>query len=153
MLARLRRWFAYDDWANRQTLASLDRAGAPPPRAVKLMAHIIAAEWLWYKRLHGSNSRLVWPDWSLATCRLELDVLSREWRTYLDSLEEDQLADRLAYTNSKGEKFTNMAEDMLTHIVMHSAYHRGQIAMLLRDAGYEPAYTDFIEGMRRGMVE
>jgi len=38
-------------------------------------------------------------------------------------------------------------------VVMHSAYHRGQIASSLRAAGLAPAYTDFIHGIRQGFVE
>jgi uncharacterized damage-inducible protein DinB len=43
--------------------------------------------------------------------------------------------------------------DILTHVVAHSAYHRGQIAAAVRAAGGAPAYTDFIHAARRGLVE
>jgi uncharacterized damage-inducible protein DinB len=36
---------------------------------------------------------------------------------------------------------------------MHSAYHRGQIASLMRAGGSAPAYTDFIHAVRRGLIE
>ena len=38
------------------------------------------------------------------------------------------------------------------HVLMHSAYHRGQIALEMRAAGMEPAYTDFIQAVRQGLV-
>jgi len=38
------------------------------------------------------------------------------------------------------------------HVIMHSAYHRGQIATDMRAAGLTPAYTDFIHSIRRGFV-
>jgi uncharacterized damage-inducible protein DinB len=41
---------------------------------------------------------------------------------------------------------------VLTHVVLHGAYHRGQIAADLRAAGLEPPYTDFIEAARRGEI-
>lgn len=44
-------------------------------------------------------------------------------------------------------------EDVLTHVIMHSVYHRGQIAAEVRASGSEPAYTDFIEAIRRGFVK
>jgi uncharacterized damage-inducible protein DinB len=37
-------------------------------------------------------------------------------------------------------------------VVIHSAYHRGQIAADVRAAGHEPAYTDFIHATRTGRV-
>jgi uncharacterized damage-inducible protein DinB len=38
-------------------------------------------------------------------------------------------------------------------VIMHSAYHRGQIASDMRAAGFTPAYTDFIHAIRQGFVE
>jgi uncharacterized damage-inducible protein DinB len=46
-----------------------------------------------------------------------------------------------------------MVEEILTHLVIHSAYHRGQIASDLRAAGQEPAYTDYIHAVRQGLLE
>lgn len=40
----------------------------------------------------------------------------------------------------------------LTHVAMHSAYHRGQIAGELREPGNTPPYTDFIHPVRQGLV-
>ena len=57
------------------------------------------------------------------------------------------------YRNSKGEAWSNRVEDILTHVLMHSAYHRGQIALEMRAAGTEPAYTDFIHAVRQGFLE
>ena len=42
--------------------------------------------------------------------------------------------------------------DILTHVTMHSAYHRGQIAADVRVAGFTPAYTDFIHAVRTGSL-
>jgi uncharacterized damage-inducible protein DinB len=39
------------------------------------------------------------------------------------------------------------------HVIMHSAYHRGQIAADTRAAGFTPAYTDFIHAIRNEFVD
>ena len=44
-------------------------------------------------------------------------------------------------------------EDILTHVLLHSAYHRGQIASQVRAGGEQPAYTDFIHAVRQGLIE
>lgn len=59
----------------------------------------------------------------------------------------------LTYKNTKGESWTNQTEDILMHVIVHSAYHRGQIAADVRAAGFTPAYTDFIHAVRQGLVE
>jgi uncharacterized damage-inducible protein DinB len=59
----------------------------------------------------------------------------------------------VTYNNSRGERWTSKIEDILQHVVMHSAYHRGQIAIDMRAAGLVPAYTDFIHAVRQSNIE
>jgi uncharacterized damage-inducible protein DinB len=63
------------------------------------------------------------------------------------------LDETVDYVNSKGEPWTSSVEDILTHTVLHSSYHRGQIASDMRASGHAPAYTDYIHARRRGFVE
>jgi uncharacterized damage-inducible protein DinB len=152
MLAFYRRLFHYDAWANRAAIGSL-RVGQPAARAVRVMAHIAAAERLWYDRLLGQKQSLpVWPELTLDQSQELVDRMAAEWRAYLDQLDPAGLDQVIEYTNTKGERWSNSVGDVLTHVVMHSAYHRGQIATMVRERGGEPAYTDFIEAVRRGMV-
>ncbi len=153
-LERLRRLFSYDDWANRETLASLEKAGSPPPRSQRFLSHIVGAEWLWLGRLRREKKVLaVWPELTLEECRSQIEELSRLWREYLAALDREKLSESTAYVNSKGESWSSTVEDILTHVVMHSVYHRGQIAADMRSTGHEPAYTDFIHAVRQGFVE
>jgi uncharacterized damage-inducible protein DinB len=153
-LAEIGRLFAYDAWANNEALASLREAEAPAPRAVEIMAHIVAAEWLWLRRLGVDRPPVaVWPDWSLARSTAELAVVQATWPAYLDALSHDDLARPATYVNTAGETWTNAVGDILVHVVTHSAYHRGQIAYALGRAGHKAAYTDFIHAARRGLIE
>lgn len=149
----LERWFAYDHWANRETLRSL--AGEPAGgRPLQLMAHIAAAEQLWHDRLLGRPQSLpVWPDLTLEQSAALVDGMAARWREYLAGLAPEGLEAVIRYTNSKGEPWKNTVQDVLMHVVMHSVYHRGQIAAAVRAAGGEPAYTDFIEAVRRGYLK
>jgi uncharacterized damage-inducible protein DinB len=65
----------------------------------------------------------------------------------------DDLSRDFAYTNSKGQQFWNKISDVAVHVGFHRVYHRGQIAMLVRQYGGEPAYTDFIQAVRTGLVK
>ena len=150
----LRRLFAHDSWANREVLASLSGATSTVPRAGKLLAHILGAEETWYSRLRGEKARLpVWPELDVISCQREEERLSQSWSEYLDELTPERLSQAISYKNSKGESWTSKIEDVLIHVAMHSTYHRGQIASEMRAAGFTPAYTDFIHGVRQGMIE
>ena len=154
MLQRLHKLFAYDDWANRETLESLKRTGNPPPRSLRYLGHILAAEWLWLERLgQPKKAPAVWPETSLDQCEAQLADLRGTWQHYLGALTPETLAEPITYTNTKGEAWSNTIEDVLLHVVMHSGYHRGQIAADLRASGHTPAYTDYIQAVRQGSVK
>jgi uncharacterized damage-inducible protein DinB len=154
MLQHFSQLFAYDEWANRKVLASLAAALNLSARSLKLFAHIVSAERLWLERLQRQKqSYPVWPDFSLVQCKTEITELPQLWRNYFKHLEPEDLSDEVAYVNSKGECWNNSVQDILTHTVMHSAYHRGQIAADMRATGNVPAYTDFIHGVRQRLVE
>jgi uncharacterized damage-inducible protein DinB len=152
-LTRFRRLFEHDEWANAAALTAL-REGPAPEKARRWMAHIVATEWLWLARLRQEPSAMpVWPDLDLESCAAELTELQGEWMRCLESLDEHGLDDGVAYRNSKGEFWTNTVGDILTHVVLHASYHRGQIASAIREAGGTPAYTDFIHAVRTGLIE
>ena len=99
----------------------------------------------------------MWPSATIEDCLALADEMSAAWRNYLTRLANqfapDSLDDKVEYRNSKGEPWSSRVEDILTHVLFHSAYHRGQIALQMRASGREPAYTDFIHAVRQGFVE
>jgi uncharacterized damage-inducible protein DinB len=150
----LRRLFAYDAWGNATALSSIRLATlAPSSRACALLGHLVGAGKLWLDRIHGRPaSSEVWPALTLEECESGFRELKAAWSATLDSLDAPGLARKVAYTNSKGEKWESTVADILTHVTLHGTYHRGQIALLVRGAGGVPAYTDFIEASRRGQL-
>jgi uncharacterized damage-inducible protein DinB len=146
---QIERLFQYDDWANREEVALLRKHEVPA--AVRLLAHIIGAQWLWITRIRNENAKMaVWPELTLDQCANELDPLRDAWREILQSKDRDSKVD---YKNSKGEWWASTVDDILTHVAMHGTYHRGQIATVVRQGGEAPAYTDFIHAVRTGQLE
>jgi uncharacterized damage-inducible protein DinB len=143
------RLFGYDAWANRESIAALPET--PSPRALAILGHLAGSQRNWLSRLAGRTSSLVvWPSLTRDQCAAELATDASAWSAYLAS--GPDLSARLRYTNAKGEASENSIEEVLTHVLMHSAYHRGQLAMLTRDGGDTPATTDFIFASRKGLV-
>ena len=154
VLRRHRRLFAYEDWANREALASLAAASPPPARSVKVLAHVAGASRLWLGRLRGAQMpAAVWPDLDLGEFRAALEDLGRLWTAYLQEQTPAGLEETVSYVNSTGEPWTSSVKDILTHVVLHSSYRRGQIAAEMRASGHTPAYTDYIHARRQGLVE
>jgi uncharacterized damage-inducible protein DinB len=151
---RLRRQLHYDAWANRATADALLGQSPPPPRALRWMAHIVGAQWLWLLRLGFEDAErlAVWPELSPEETVEHVERLAGDWPRYLDGISGGELEGSIAYSNSKGERWTSHVRDVIEHVVIHSAYHRGQIAAELRASGMEPPYTDYIQATRGGMV-
>ncbi len=152
-LSHLQRQFEYEFWANGEEVRLLSGLPEPPVAAVRLLGHVFGAQILWLDRLQNRPPRIaVWPDLSPAELPARLQETEAGWRSYLAALSESDLASRCHYTNSKGEPWENSVLDILSHVLLHSAYHRGQIALELRRSGNTPPYTDYIHAVRQGLL-
>ena len=141
------RLFAYDNWANREEVRTLRALANPPAAAIRILAHIIGTEWLFLGRLRRDpKPAVVWPDLTLDQIGQQIDRLRVEWKQKFD------LNEVVEYVNSKGERWSSRAEDILMHVIIHGGYHRGQIATLVRQSGETPAYTDYIHCVRSGLI-
>ncbi len=152
--ADLPRLFTYECWADREALTAIRAAGDnAPPRAVALLNHVLAAAHLWLTRITGEKIKIdVWPTLSLDEMAARIDMLDSTWQAWLVTASAADLEHEIRYVNSLGESWSSAVRDILTHLVIHAAYHRGQIAMLLGQSGNKPAYTDFIHATRQGVV-
>lgn len=155
MKSTISRLFAHQPWADQKTLASL--RVAPSPRALEIFAHLLGAEHVWLSRLTGETPQFaVWPALDLAACESLAQANQAGYERFLAELSAREaegaegLRREVSYSNSAGVAFQSTVEDILLQVAMHGSYHRGQIALLLRREGAEPAATDFI-GFARGV--
>jgi len=136
-------------WADDRALVSLHGAPALPPKALELYAHILGAEHVWLSRLRQERATTaVWPALSATQCRDLAAANHAGFAELLSRLDAESLGREIPYTNSAGIAFRSTVEDILLHVVLHGCYHRGQVALALREAGAEPFPTDFIAFVR-----
>jgi uncharacterized damage-inducible protein DinB len=139
------RLYEHLGWADTRVLASLRSAQNPRKRDLELYSHILGAEHIWLSRVNATTPRVaVWPVLSLDEC----ESLGKEnvsaFNALVSRLTPELLRKPITYRNSAGDQFTSTIEDILTHVAMHGAYHRGQIAASLRREGDTPSPTDYI---------
>lgn len=142
--------FDYDYWANREALASLGTLGGATEKPLKIFSHIIGAQRVWLARFAdpGPPGAQPWPALTIGECRAAAEDLHQRWASLLEAMTPEKLARDLAYRNTKGVEFKTPVQDVLMHLVMHSAYHRGQVAAAVREAGGKPAATDYVVYLR-----
>jgi uncharacterized damage-inducible protein DinB len=132
-------------WADREVVAALRDCPAAQGEALPLLAHAVAAEHVWLTRLQGREARhAVWPRLTLPECEGLAAENAAGYAALLGGLSEADLGTAVRYRNTKGEEFATSVLDILTHVVIHGAYHRGQIAKALGRAGVQAVNTDYI---------
>lgn len=80
---------------------------------------------------------------------MAIDQIYQTWVTLLDQLTDEKLNQNLVYRTTQGVEFQTPIREVLTHLLMHSAYHRGQVAAAVREAGGKPAATDYVVFLRQ----
>jgi uncharacterized damage-inducible protein DinB len=142
--------FAYNRWANQRLVAAASLLPAED-RTRDLRASFGSVQGTLLHVLSGERRWLrFWQDGSLAP-PLEpadcptLEALTTAWtaveqeqQTFLADVTEDLLrAERVV----GGQ--TYRLGDLVQHLLNHSTYHRGQVAVLLRQLGHQPPATDY----------
>ncbi len=136
--------YQYNAWSNKRVLNCLKRQHVDDEKILTLMGHIVAAQFLWLHRIKGLPPPDVklWGNYSLDQLLVMAEDAGTRWLEFVEST--DNFDRELTYTNYVKDPYTNNVETIMIHLVNHSSYHRAQIAMLLRQKGYEPINTDFI---------
>lgn len=144
-------------WANEQVIDALQKSGQPLQLAkpLSLLCHILSAEKVWLTRINGEDASniSIWPTYSLEECVHLAEQNKKGYQALFNRLSEADFAAVISYKNSQGTPFSTVLSDILTHVSLHGSYHRGQIASKLREAGFEPAATDYIIYIRQQQLE
>lgn len=149
---RFRNWCEHERDCNAKSLKMLQsvppeaRASPQFTRAVGKMAHLVVARQMWLYRLGVITGR---PEsWFPATMMEQLpaavEAIERPWVSYLAHLTDADLAADFIYKGSDGRRYCWRLLDLLTQVFGHAWYHRGQIAMLVKDLGGEAMDTNYI---------
>jgi uncharacterized damage-inducible protein DinB len=143
----LLRLVGHMQWADNLVADALDKH--PDPESVRLFAHIASVENLWYARIYGYTPRhAVWPDLTASQSRALANEHAELFERLVRDNDDAALARIVDYRNSAGKDYRSSLADIVTHTCVHGEHHRGQIARLLRAAGCQPPYTDFIQYAR-----
>ena len=149
------RLFQYQHWANKKILELI--SDHQDPKSLEILSHNLGAELIWLQRIGKvefsekakqvlENAKLIMNGGSLSFDEIEFAVyeLEKVWGLFFTNIFEDSLTEIVHYKNLKGDQLSNRLSDILTHVVNHSSYHRGQISMNLKAKGLKTIPNDFI---------
>ena len=135
----------YDKWANNEIAEALCMSDEIPAKCKILFHHIAATTDLWFYRVN-SGQRLFENLFKETDPKTTLELMFKAVDRWNDLLNKNKidLHSVIKYKNTKGNEYRNTVQDILTHLITHNHYHRGQINQLLRQSDFEPAVTDYI---------
>jgi uncharacterized damage-inducible protein DinB len=147
-LDRLRRRFRYHRWATARLVGAV--GDVEPAR--RPLAHALVADRVWLLRLRSEPTEGValWPDLDADGLRALARLNADAWGEYLGGLDDDALDEAAGYRTSRGASHETAVGDVLEHVLLHAAHHRGQTNVALRAADREPPHVDFIAWLRAG---
>ena len=109
---------------------------------VRLANHVLNAHQIWVDRINGDISlKSPWENFALETFAERNGILYKKTLDLIESYDPSQI---IAFRTFAGAALSKKVSDILIHVVNHSTYHRGQIAMLMRANGLEPVPSDYI---------
>jgi len=146
-ISRVRSLFEYNAASNGKSLEFALANPSSGGRAAKLVAHLIGADRMWLSRLElelEAPEPDMWPDIAENILADELDAVSGHWSRLLAGLSDEQLTSKKSYINIKGQEVAKQVQDILTTVLIHASYHRGQVAVLAGGDGVQAPSIDYI---------
>ncbi|CCV12750.1 DinB family protein [Mesorhizobium sp. STM 4661] len=151
-LTLLRSLFAYQAWANDELLEkleSLDQHVHNEERhaAIRLIHHNHVVARIFSAHLggasHGYSADNTADTPALAELRAAVATSDRWYLDYLEILSPPHLSEPVAFTFTDGDKGCMTRQEMLTHVVLHGGYHRGEIGRILAQLSITPQWDTF----------
>ncbi len=139
----LKELFAYNQHVNQTLIHFFQQHSFSAEKAIRLFSHILNAHHVWLSRI--ANQQTLYTVWQVHPPS-EFEKLDRANHTQTQPLitASTDFSRIISYQTFEGTPFQNRLSDILLHVVNHSTYHRGQIASIIREHGYDPPVTDYI---------
>ncbi len=132
-----RQLFAFDRWANDQLVVALNQMDEPSEELRAIAWHLFAAIENWSSRIDGMTPTvdLEWDAHSVE----EITALSGRAHAHitdiLDRINQTALRAKFESKNDAGKRFVQRVDEVLLHLALHGAEHRGQCWLLIRHEG------------------
>ncbi len=152
MSSLLQTLYRYHAWANTAFLDKLEgidpeKHGKELQTCLRLMCHSLVVSRIFASHLQGvahvftSDNLEETPP--LAELREAVTSADQWYLAYVGTVSPATLSEAIAFTFTDGDKGQMTREEMLTHVVLHAGYHRGEVGRLLWQLSIEPPWDTF----------
>ncbi|TPP06497.1 DinB family protein [Rhizobium glycinendophyticum] len=152
MSTMLQSLYEYQAWANVDLfdkLESLDHEHnkSELQSALRLISHNYVVSQIFAGHLqgiphgYGSDNLEITPP--LTDLRASVTSADQWYLDYIRSASRPALSEAVAFTFTDGDKGFMTREEMLTHVVLHGGYHRGEVGRILSQRSITPPWDTF----------
>ncbi len=139
--------FDYNFYCNKKLIEGCSEFDSVPEKSIELFSHVLNAHHYWNSKILGNESR--YQVFQIHQIKEWAEIHYENQRTCFEIITNtDDFEKRIDYENDEGRLFISNLQDILFHIINHSAHHRGQISMNFRANEIEPIPFDFIDYKR-----
>jgi uncharacterized damage-inducible protein DinB len=151
----LRTHLAYTAWASRRLVhaaAQLSDAElthdfhTADRNVLDTLVHVFAADRLWLSRLQGSPHPgfITDADRHFSVLQNDWPAVHERWIEWAAGLTDESAQGSIAYTDMKGNHWSQPLWQLVLHVVNHGTHHRGQAAGFMRALGHTPPPLDLV---------
>ena len=149
---------SYQAWANGAFFDKLEtmdqrRHETEFHQAIRLMNHshvvarIFAAHLVGVRHTYRTDNTEETPE--LADLRAAVAASDQWYGGYVRDVTPAQLAEQIAFSFTDGDKGYMSREEMITHVVLHGGYHRGEVGRILTQLAIETPWDTFAVFLHR----
>jgi uncharacterized damage-inducible protein DinB len=133
--------FRYNAWANAAFCAKLDlldasQHGEERHVAIRQLNHCLVVNRIFKAhltgQLHGYTADNTPETPALEDLRGAMVASDQWYLDYLQTISEAELAEKIAFVFTDGDRGRMSRQEMLTHAAIHGAYHRGEVGRVLK---------------------
>jgi uncharacterized damage-inducible protein DinB len=140
--------FEFEHWSNQTILDSLRSTETPNERALFLFSHLLSSHSMWLSRVNKTEfTTALFQERTLDECEALMQQNLEGWRKWLDAqtnTDWDYSFEFMGLWENPPRKRRVTLSDALTHILQHSAYHRGQIVVHIKGTVHELPLSTYI---------
>jgi uncharacterized damage-inducible protein DinB len=149
MSEMLQTLYGYQAWANRDLLdklALLDETTQATERetALRLVSHHHVVARIFAGHLTGTNHGYASDNMvetpSLGELQTSVAATDRWYRDYVRTISPEALSQTVAFSFTDGDKGSMTRHEMLLHVALHSAVHRGEVCRILWQLSITPPW-------------
>lgn len=138
--------FEWNNIANELFIVCFEKNAQVPRRCLEIFSHIINVHEIWLNRMGNINDKNL-RAWNFHDQMEHALLNANNYYVTIGFLASESYGRNLDWTfeykNHEGLLLRSTLVESYFHILSHSTYHRGQVALLLKENGISPPDTSY----------